>query len=302
MNRADYLGNDDVAEFVDFVAALIKGAPFHHAYHCHDRRLPPGYETRFGRRFSVCCIEEAFDRYFWASGDFNENQVALNSIRGEVLAAIRAEQTPDGVASALNAIKKVMYWGAGGNSKASLYARNVDWAESKGRMLPDLLREGRECIENDTPDLSRFAADGARMNAGYTKYFALACRESIIYDGRVGAALGLMVRRFCETTKRANVPGLLEFGWCPQNHRKDTPSAGRRRDPSLNGYRFPQLTPSQPQKWAKLNIAANWILIEAAKDARSSWCSGPDYVRRLEAALFMIGYDLPNCSEGRHPH
>ena len=38
------------------------------------------------------------------------------------------------------------------------------------------------------------------MNAGFVKIYSLLCDDCVIYDGRVGAALGLLTRQFCEAT------------------------------------------------------------------------------------------------------
>jgi hypothetical protein len=41
-----------------------------------------------------------------------------------------------------------------------------------------------------------------------------------------------------------------------------------------------------------VNIHANWILCAAISKAGMIWCAGADGFRRVEGALFMLGYDL----------
>jgi hypothetical protein len=50
----------------------------------------------------------------------------------------------------------------------------------------------------------------------------------------------------------------------------------------------------------RLNVHADWALSAALDAARADWCSGPDGLRKLEAALFMLGYDLSPADE-RNP-
>ena len=47
------------------------------------------------------------------------------------------------------------------------------------------------------------------MNAGFIKIYSLLCDYCLIYDGRVGAALGLLTRQFCETTGRTAIPNYV---------------------------------------------------------------------------------------------
>ena len=39
------------------------------------------------------------------------------------------------------------------------------------------------------------------MNAGFEKIYSVLLDGCVIYDGRVGAALGLLARQFCEASE-----------------------------------------------------------------------------------------------------
>jgi hypothetical protein len=149
---------------------------------------------------------------------------------------------------------------------------------------------------SDQPDFTNFS-NGVRMNAGLTKYYALACDNVIIYDGRVGAALCLLVRYFLEgkgDSAPQDVPGELAFRWGAQNARR---GRARPRDPSSTRYKFSPLAYASDREWARCNVLADWVLTEARARASASWCRAEDGLRRIEAALFMIGYDVSNLSE-----
>jgi len=54
---------------------------------------------------------------------------------------------------------------------------------------------------------------GVRMNAGFTKIHALMLDDFVIYDSRVGAALGLLVRNFLTEKDIAYLPEVLHFAY-----------------------------------------------------------------------------------------
>jgi hypothetical protein len=96
-----------------------------------------------------------------------------------------------------------------------------------------------ECDEG----LSEFSSTGLLMNSSMTKVYAFADQEQkiAIYDSRVGAALGLIVKDFLENTNNRydQIPSQLRFMW------GDASSvSGRKaktRDPSNAFYKFPKL-------------------------------------------------------------
>lgn len=202
--------------------------------------------------------------------------------------------------ASLAAVESILRWGAGG-TRLGLYTRNMKWAESaakEGRLV-DMLRSGRNIIISGTPNVSAFGdvVSGPRMNAGFTKYYSVACKNVVIYDGRVGSALGLLVRKFCRGRELTKIPATLAFRWGAKYTRNGDKAAVMQRDPSVSPYKFMQLRggSSGSRIWAEQNIRANWILTEAiwkSEGRGSEWCKKEDGLRRLEAALFTIGYSM----------
>jgi hypothetical protein len=92
------------------------------------------------------------------------------------------------------------------------------------------------------------------------------------------------------------VPDRLGFLW------GDGDGGGKSRNPSAGRYQFGKLYGGDygSKAWARVNVQANWVLTEALRAAKAHWCSGPDGLRRVEAALFMLGYDFTPYA-GLHP-
>ena len=100
----------------------------------------------------------------------------------------------------------------------------------------------------------RRARDGVRyMNAGWTKVYALMLDGFPIYDGRVGAAMGYLVQRYCVSARLCQVPTRLRFRWGAARGRHN-------RNPSTRSLWFPGLTATNPRTWAECNLWAAWIL------------------------------------------
>ena len=128
------------------------------------------------------------------------------------------------------------------------------------------------------------------MNAGFVKIYSLLCDDCVIYDGRVGAALGLLTRQFCEVTGRMV---------CPPCWR--SPSARPRRHRTRNMPRyatrvaapcgFPRLR--QDARFHTVQVMrANWFIRRALDHTPHAFSAGETGFHELAAGLFMVGYDL----------
>jgi hypothetical protein len=279
LNKGIYLQNSIVSDFCDFFCLVLKGEELiNHKTTIKDKKIPTGYDVSL----DIQILEDGFINYFWDRCRYEDNSRKLIQITDHFNHA-RISST-DKSRLYFEAIDQCLLWGLGhGNA----YKKNLEWAERNFEHLPEIIEDGVRIINSDNPNINKFNNE-IRMNAGYTKIFALICKNSIIYDGRVGAALGLLAKKFVKkySPKIELMPQEICFPWGASKG-KD-----RNRNPSDNFLKFPGLG-NKSIFHAKWNIQSNWIVEEALKRTQGvAWVSHPDALRRIEAALFMLGYDL----------
>lgn len=283
MDRNQYINN--VKVFSAWLAQHLYDSTFATSY--VDRRT--GSQRRFNSLF------DAYQNYYWpyheivglahppATYDFSANMVALSHLRNNLVSAL-SPQTGSDTAMRDSAID-VMTWGG-------VRPGNVMWLQNQHDGLKNLVAQVQVVLNSqNTVNIPR---NNLRFNSGMTKVYSLICNDFIIYDSRVAAALGWAVTKFCQETGLATVPSELAFPWAPAKESNEQPNP-KRRDPSIGNLRFPPLRPgNQHATW---NLKASWLLkdaLERAPDGEFNRAADP--LRALEAALFMIGYDLPSLS------
>lgn len=283
MNRTQYLTKPVVMQFIEWLAVNLNNSTFSHGY--IDRRS----------RQPWCCagLADAFTQYKWSHGPYGtlskgntaaSNDTILQALKSDL---DRALSPPLNDQSACNVAKEVMTWGGVRNG-------NVSWLETHKQGLAGQLGSIRDLL--DAGDLKSLTAHNKiiRFNAGMTKIYSLIAKDFIIYDSRVAAALGWAVTKFC-AGRFSTTPEELAFPWAPA---KESPRAlnPKRRNPSTGNLIFPRLR--QGKHHAQWNLKASWILHAVldnlSEDSKPLNNRGPIApLRRVEAALFMIGYDLP---------
>lgn len=126
-----------------------------------------------------------------------------------------------------------------------------EWAENGKRLdarrpvLLNKLRHVSNILRSErTPHRVDLQLDGATcaMNAGFVKIYSVLLDSCVIYDGRVGAALGLLVGLYCREQALPQVPKALHFAYgAPKEAVKaKNPKV---RNPSAGPYTFPKLRP-----------------------------------------------------------
>ena len=267
MNRREYLRNPSVAAFVDWLRPHVRGdRPFQHQF----MMLKPH------RAWRCRSIWQAYENYWW-HGSFEVNQEKLDCLSADV----RRARDGDDQGGFVDAACGILRWGG-------VTASNVATLCELGDAALGTFREASRLLDPSRADTSRL--DGIRyMNAGWTKVYALMVDGFPIYDGRVGAAMGYLVQRYCTRAGLDQVPPLLRFRWGAAKGGKHN------RNPSMGSLWFPGLT-ANPRTWAECNIEAAWILGEVCHEGRFGGLVQHRRLRALEAALFMIGYELPGAA------
>ena len=187
INKEAFFDDPDVAEMVGWVAARFDDSSgWTHAW--GDRRNRD--------RWSCNGLRDAFLKYRWNRETWAVNKTKLDVFRRELRAAVQAED----VSSVVIVCENVLRWGGVPQHNVAYLHRRRPVLVRELQHVRDLLSRNRtpserdQCREPDNP------ATECRMNAGFVKIYSLLCDYCVIYDGRVGAALGLLARQFCEAT------------------------------------------------------------------------------------------------------
>lgn len=233
--------------------------------------------------WSCSSLREASSRYSWSENSNEESFEGLSKRLIDLVGCRRDEE----VVSVCVAIFK---WGGVARSKDD---RSVQWLRNRcaDKILSDDLLEGVEALRANTAPLKKFNGRQLIMNSAMTKvYAALAPDDLVIYDGRVGAALGLLARDYLDSIQHDGpLPPELAFRWGASRSRNGVQGQNG-RNPSRGDLRFPALFGANPDlAHAEMMRRASGVLKRVALliDQESS-----EVFRQLERSLFMIGYDV----------
>lgn len=311
LNHATFVEKPHVKGFIAYLSRVIGGAlPLGFSVGFSRNKLPAGFEQNFPGSIGVRhdggpvyivfaqTLEDLFLMYWWNRRGYVENNEALDRVSTAIRDAVNGENGADSHELAIHACHEVMKWGFGEGRRP--YTANMNWANRQNKELAHVLRTGRKSLSANNPNIDAFGEgleSSPKMNAGWTKYYALALPHHIIYDGRVGAALGFLARRYLESLpcheQPDGVPDELGFLWANGD------GENKLRDPSSGRYKFGRLYGGRygSKAWARVNLQANWVLLRAIGASQARWCDGQAGLRKLEAALFMLGYDLSQANQ-----
>jgi hypothetical protein len=208
-------------------------------------------------------------------------------------------------------VRAILRWG-GVEHRSGEQLRNMP-ADS----LPAFLSGARDYFNNteDTEVLPEIG-DVLVIDSGTTKVYSLLAEDFVMYDARVGAALGLLVRCWVESSPNLepdDIPDPLRFAWDDNWHQDRRTEPEMRHNPNWryeNTDIFPRFGDDGVDRRVH-NMFANWLLahiIDIDKDLSAAEKSGfarlpvDRRLRALEAALFMIGYSVNPMYSPPCPH
>ena len=280
MNKKEYLNTEAVREFINWMISKVSGeTDFSHEYiNGRDKTL-----------WNCNSIFNAYENYKWryncvmpntgkTSGNtFLESKEVLVIIEKGMKAAIQENNHEN----LLEYSSSILEWGG---VKRSNYTKLKEMDES----IIDYYKDSIKKLNPDTVD-TKDDFSGINMNSGFTKIYSLLINNFVIYDSRVGAALGLLIKTFLTEKNIAGIPDELNFAYGNARPTNNDIGPLNRRNPSNEKYKFPVLT-NDDKKHIKNNIHANWLLKEVSDNSEFQNESSP--LRALESALFMIGYSV----------
>lgn len=268
MNRESFVKDSSVNDFIQWLSIKLD-AGFIHSY--TDRRTQKVWDC--------ISIYDAYKKYQWGGKGFQKNAETLDKLSSDLKNGIENKDT----AKCSTACLEILRWGGvlrGNREKIKGIESLVQYLKDAKKKLATGKIESRDFYKE------------VYMNSGFTKIYSLYIDDFIIYDSRVGAALGFLVRRYCEEKKLDKIPELLRFAY-------GNSKGGTNRNPSIGDYKFPLLrNAGYYDNHIENNLKANWLLKEVLSYP-SAFKNIPEQrqLRALEAALFMIGYEVPDKSE-----
>ncbi len=284
------MNKDLMAGFVAFLAAKW-GGDFCHSYRITrhtswDRWRYLGRELgseNAEEMWHCSSISQAAKHYSWsghdASAEYEDLSLRLQSaVKNKEEVKVR------------DLCFDIFRWGGvwkGGKTSSVLWLHE----QIKKERLSIRLQEACDLLTNMDADLDHFDGSYIRMNSSMTKvYAALNPSKLIIYDGRVGAALGLLARDYLRSIEyQGALPKDLGFPW---GAAQGTRAAEQRnqRDPSDDDFRFPGLFGYRRDKLHAEMMRHTSTLLKTV--ASTLGPSSPCDLASFEKALFMIGYDV----------
>jgi len=277
MYEQDYLGDADVAAFAAFLRGLIiDGYP--------AMLLRVGARSH---RTDVKTLPQALEAYRWSGECFEVINGKIREMQREMRAALHRCEQADDRADCRLAELELLFVSTKTLSLGRVYEGAFPFLihQAETGVLSKNLRVAAALIDGAVEEVDAFDDKPFRSDCAMTKVYAVMNRRTVVYDDRMGAALGLLCRKHLERARRRCVPDSLAF--MVGDHGDD------RRDPSRNGFRFRDK--QSGREHARWNIRANWIISDVAADPAVALAMGGDFrerIRRIEAALFMIGEDV----------
>jgi hypothetical protein len=268
-----------LSEFADYLAAKWKDN-FEHRFPISRHRAWDSWRKHpasNSKGFWFCAsLSEASDRYSWQAEAPAEWRDALQK-------ALRSNNTE----RALEASSQIFKWGGVARTPND---RSQRWIHAQGKELPHRIRYAVNLLKDPAGDLAVFNGADFLMNSAMTKIYWAAddAEQLIIYDGRVGAALGLLAREFLRSQGNYIVPEELKFLW-GASRGIYIPGLQNKRNPSEGSWTFPALfSPSRNDfRHAIMMKRSTYLLVQVAK------LLGPKVsVLDIEKGLFMVGYDV----------
>lgn len=281
MKKSEYITLPHVRPFIDYLRTYIAGRPLPHHFTLVKTDQPWACDS----------LSDALQKYDWpirkefaatALGNgFRANKQVLDALAQALRSALAAGDSSVLADAAVN----VMKWG--GTEKGNT---NVLRQWAKDGTTATYFQEAARVFGPDALDEGAIKNSRIRSNAGFTKIYALLRDDFVIYDSRVAAALALLVIAYCKEAGLAQVPAGLAFHVMPAKEGANAQHRKLRR-PEWHGLTFAKVN-NNHLAHARSNVMANWVLGEALQGTRFHAATRGEDLRALEAALFMIGYDL----------
>lgn len=285
MNRSTYLELPEVKEFVAWLSEVINDKS--------SKSFEHSYKSERNGQWHCDSLFNAFEKYDWKfsyldlyTGEdvkgvtYIESENALTDLHRRLIKAVKEGDND----ACFKTCSMILKWGG-------VLGRNRNTLQGMQEYLASYLFKVQEYFNGNCELSSRYLVKlnrgntDIKMNSGFTKIYSLLCKNFIIYDSRVGAALGKLVVDFLasQNSKYRTVPSGLDFYYGIARN------SNVNRNPSTERYKLKALRASSPVH-IRNNIKANWIVSALDLSNALGFSKQTNPIRSFEAALFMVGY------------
>jgi hypothetical protein len=285
MTKQEYLKRPIVNNFIEWLKKC-------------DNDYKHSYFNRRSKKKWICkSLDDAFKRYNWSfknsegqtKFEFSDNENELNMLSENIKEAYKNKN----IDNLFQYSSKICKWGG---VLGGVKFGNLKTLIKNKSYLFEKYKKTEIVMSSDTANDEKLG-DIFNMNAGFTKIYSLLFDKLIIYDSRVGAALCLLVKDFCSINGISKIPNELKFGWSKAKEDKYALNPKNRNPGKVGEDEFPDFNSRHKSHiHSKSMLRASWLIEKFITSTK-----GKDNVskkmREFEAALFMIGYDLPIKSE-----
>ena len=290
MNKAEFLASPDVVNFIEWLSTDLTSRTFHLDI-SSSRFVPSGLKT------TVTGVENILGNYRWhtywldtrtnekiASSDWDSTKKSLSRLSKWLNDAVNSGDQKQTFDASLAVLK---WGGVSGASRLmrQLYENNKLIAYLK--TVKDMLAVNSAASQSLTSITSK---NILKFDSGLTKIHALHENDgSPIYDSRVAAAISLLYQLYRETAP-SSVKSSLSFP-C------GSARGDQLRNPGDLGFKKSRAFYYEiaDHEWAQTQLQLGWIfsdLLQKNPMLFKKEGSLADIAHALEAALFVIGYDL----------
>jgi hypothetical protein len=265
--------HEQVREFCQFLAHEW-GGNRQHSYAVPSRGKLQAWSRTVDGKWSAVGLADAASKYAWHGKNFTENKAEFDRLAADLQSAIQRNSKSD----VCTILRTIMHWGGADNSYRQ--KGTFEWIERNADEISAKLSNAVDLIKDERASLDCFDGVNLTMNSTMAKIVSLADPEQrlVIYDGRVGGALGYFVARFAEEREihQYDLPEQLLFA--VDREAKRRPETNRIHFPALFGL-------SRDRRHASMVRWASQLIWQVAKECQAS-------PREIEAALFMWGYNV----------
>lgn len=281
MNKHNLLNDSDVKYFINFLVEKWSSG--------FDFRMGIKQRGKAPKYIKISSLREAYENYFWEYSiksdlvlpqsislkaySFKESECILDYCKSRLINENKLSTSKESIREASQIILK---WG-GVYLKGNRH-KVEDGNFDLSNMLNNVINEWQEINIQNKDFYAEFNIDFP-SNAGFTKIYSLLLNDYIIYDSRVSVALAFLIEN-CFGDK---IPDSLELFI-------QSSKIVEKEKRKVNS--FFKSTDNKSNKHFYSNVKASIILKEVInilnKDNQNV------NLRQIEAALFMIGYDVRN--------